>query len=222
MYKHVGKHKDKKVVLLYRQVPNEDHMCLVTYSELLPRLVHDEVMKVLESPMGQQASNLSDALFRHIMADGRNCLEALHRDGFIKKVPTNQILVTPNTTSSVRLDELNSILDEMAKGEDAVKRLAELDANKGITGKRATVDREVGLPPASRTAELPQTSVNAALTDQDLALQRMQQARTMKESAEQLLRESQRLLEEAAQLDPALKPKASNAKKKAASKVKEN
>lgn len=222
MYKHVGKHKDKKVVLLFRQVPNEDHMCLVSYSELLPRLVHDEVMHVLESPVGQQADNLSDALFRHIMADGRNCLEALHRDGFIKKVPTNQILVTPTTTSSVRLDELNSILDEMAKGEDAVKRLAELDANKGITGKRSVADREVGLPPASRTANLPQTSVGAALTDLDLAQQRLQQARSMKENAEQLLKESQRLLEEAAKLDPALTPKASNAKKKAAPKVKEN
>lgn len=223
MYKHVGKHKDRKIVLLFRQVPGEDHMCLVAYSDLLPRLVHDEVMKVLESPMGQQATNLADALFRHIMADGRNCLEALHRENFIKKVPTNQILITPNTTSSVRLDELNSILDEMAKGEDAVKRLAELDASKGMTGKRNTAEREVGMPPASRTAELPQPAPASVLSDQDLAQQRLQQAAAMKANAEQLLKESLRLLEEAAQLDPAIKPAAtSNVKKKAAPKVKEN
>lgn len=223
MYKHVGKHKDRKIVLLFRQVPGEDHMCLVAYSDLLPRLVHDEIMKVLESPMGQQATNLADALFRHIMADGRNCLEALHRENFIKKVPTNQILITPNTTSSVRLDELNSILDEMAKGEDAVKRLAELDASKGMTGKRTVTDREVGVPPSSRTAELPQPAPTSVLSDQDLAQQRLQQAAAMKANAEQLLKESLRLLEEAAQLDPAIKPAAtSNAKKKAAPKVKEN
>lgn len=222
MYKHVGKHKDRKIVLLFRKVPGEDHMCLIAYSDLLPRLVHDEVMKVLESPVGQQALNLSDALFRHIMADGRNCLEALHRENFIKKVPTNQILITPNTSSSVRLDELNSILDEMAKGEDAIKRLSELDANKGMSGKRTPNAREVGMPPASRTADIPESNNTAVLSDQDLAQQRVKQADAMKANAEQLLQESMRLLEEAAKLDPTIKAVTTNAKKKVATKVKEN
>jgi hypothetical protein len=30
--KHVGKHGDRKVCVLYRQVPNEEHMCLVSLS----------------------------------------------------------------------------------------------------------------------------------------------------------------------------------------------
>ena len=55
MYKHVGRHGDKKVVVLFRQVPNEDHMTLLVYSDLLPRIYHDSVMTVLESPEGQQA-----------------------------------------------------------------------------------------------------------------------------------------------------------------------
>ena len=121
MIKHVGKHNNKKIVLLWRKVPNEDHMALLLYSDTLPRLIHDEVMKALESAVGQNAKELSDVLFRTTMADGRNCLEVLHREGFIKKVPTSQILITPTTKSSVRLDELNSILDEMDKGEEAIK-----------------------------------------------------------------------------------------------------
>ena len=95
MLKHVGKHNDRKVVILFREVPGEDHMALVTYGEVLPRLIHDEVMKCLESPVGQQAKEFSDALFRVTMADGRNCLEVLHKEGMIKKVPTNQVIVTP-------------------------------------------------------------------------------------------------------------------------------
>jgi len=222
MYKHVGKHKDKKVALLFRQVPGEDHMCLVAYSDLLPRMVHDEVMKVLESPMGQQAENLADALFRHIMADGRNCLEALHRENFIKKVPTNQILVTPNTISSVRLDELNSILNEMAKGEDAIKRLAELDANKGMVTKRSEPIREVGVPPASRTAEVT-APTTAVLSDSDLAQQRISQATAMKSNAEQLMKEAQRLLDEARALDPTtLLENDDTAKKKTTAKTKKS
>jgi hypothetical protein len=74
MIKHVGKHNGKKLVLLWRRVPNEDHMCLVAYSDTLPRMIHDEVMKQLESPIGQNAKDLSDVLFRTTMNDGRNAL----------------------------------------------------------------------------------------------------------------------------------------------------
>ena len=33
MLKHVGRHGDEKVVVVFREVPNEDHMCLVMYPE---------------------------------------------------------------------------------------------------------------------------------------------------------------------------------------------
>ena len=81
MIKHVGKHNNKKLVLLWRQVPGEAHLALVAYSDTLPRLIHDEVMKCLESAVGQNAKDLSDVLFRTVMADGRNALEVLHREG---------------------------------------------------------------------------------------------------------------------------------------------
>ena len=143
MIKHVGKHNNKKIVLLWRKVPNEDHMALVAYSDTLPRMIHDEVMRSLESPIGQNSSDFSDVLFRTTMADGRNALEVMHREGCIKKVPTSQILITPTAKSSVRLDELNGILDEMAKGEEAKNRLQEMDKNSGMTGKKRRVEKLV-------------------------------------------------------------------------------
>ena len=221
MYKHVGKHNEKKVVLLFREIPGEPHMCLVSYSDLLPRMYHDSVMTVLESPVGQQAENFSDALFRNFMPDGRNCLEALHKDGLIKKVPTNQVIVTPTPASSVRLDELNNILNEMAKGEDAVKRLAEIDASKGMSNKRKTPEaQEVGVPVNSRSTAAPiPVATNAVLSDSDLAADRVKQATTMKVQAESLLHEVQRLLSEAAALDPTLKTNVRTTKKKAAVKA---
>ena len=224
MYKHIGKHNDKKIVLLFREVPGDEHMCLVAYSDLLPRIYHDAVMKVLESPVGQQAENFSDALFRNYMPDGRNCLEALHKDGLIKKIPTNQVIVTPTPTSQVRLDELNNILNEMAKGEDAVKKLAELDANKGITGKKkAPEPQEVGAPKNSRANPAPiPPSETGVLSDSDLAADRLRQASTLKAQAESLLSEVQRLLTEAAEFDPSLKPNARTTKKKTAVKAQKN
>lgn len=207
MLKHVGKHNDRKIVILFRQVPSEDHMALVVYSDVLPRLIHDELMKCLESPVGQQANEFSDALFRVTMADGRNCLETLHREGMIKKVPTNQVIVTPTTTSKVRLDELNTILNEMAKGEAAVKKLAELDASQGATGKQKT--REVGEPikPAKTSSADVNAKLNEVLTDNDLARERLTQAEKMKKEAEMLISEAERLVAEAAALDPTVKVK---------------
>lgn len=199
MYKHVAKHNDKKTVLLWRQVPGEDHMCLVTYSDLLPRIYHDAVMKVLESDMGQQAENFSDALFRSMMPDGRNCLEALHRDGLIKKVPANQVTVTPTSSSSVRLDELNKILNEMATGKEAIDRMAKLDGEHGYTGKRKPTSGSM-----PKAIESPDNAIlkENVLSDKDLAQDRLKQAATMKASAAQLMAEAERLVTEAAELDP--------------------
>lgn len=220
MLKHIGKHNQRKIALIYRQVPGEDHMCLLAYSDLLPRLVHDEIMKTIESASGQAAENLADALWRNVMADGRNTLEVLHKESYIKKVPTNQVIMTPTTKATIRLDELNTILTEMAQGADAVKRMAQLDSELGVgNGKRrqpADV-REVGVPRNSRSkpAEMPLEA--AVLTDDILAMQRMEQAEKMKASAAQLLAEAERLTKEAMELNPPTTTKAprKNAKKKA-------
>jgi hypothetical protein len=171
-------------------------------------------MRVLESPSGQAAENLADALFRNIMPDGRNTLEVLHRESFIKKVATNQVIMTPTTKSNVRLDELNSILNEMSQGEQAIKRLAELDADAGMSGKtrRNNDVKEVGAPRNSRSTPAVVPS-GEALTDELLAEQRIDQAEKMKLSAQQLLAEAERLMAEAASLNPTVKVK-SNAKKK--------
>lgn len=185
-------------------------MALVVYSDLLPRMIHDELMKAVESDIGQNAKEISEVLHRSFMPDGRKILEVLHREGMIKKVPTNQVLVTPNNKSSVRLDELNGILNEMAKGEEAVKRLAELDANKGITGKRgrAADPREVGMPTNSRANAQVEGTMSAeqlvagVLSDADLASQRAAQAATMRKNAESMLAEAARLDAEALSLNP--------------------
>jgi hypothetical protein len=216
MIKHIGKHNNKKVVLIFREIPEENHMCLVCYSDSLPRMIHDEVMRVLESAQGQSAQSLSDPLFRSILPDGRNTLESLHRDGLLKKVPTNQVLVTPTTNSSVRLDELNSILNEMAKGADATKRLAELDSQQGMSTKprKAPAGRDLGDPVANTV-----NPTVGALTDQDLAVQR--QAANMKADAERLLKEAEALIAEAEQLDPITKNEQPT-KKKIATKSKKD
>lgn len=208
MTKHVGKHNDRKVVILFREVPDEGHMCLVVYSDVLPRLIHDELMRAVESEAGQAAKEISEVLHRTVMADGRALLTVLHKEGMIKKIPTSQVLVTPNAKSNVRLDELNSILNEMAKGEEAIRRLSEIDANRGMGSKtRRAEPREVGMPANSRANAQVEGNLSAeqfvtgVLSDADLAKQRLDQAAAMKRNAEAMLAEAARLESEAQQLN---------------------
>lgn len=204
MLKHIAKHNQQKAVVVYRSVPSEEHMALIVYSDTLPRAVHDNLMRAVESPEGQNTPDLADVLFRTLDNEGGKLLSNLHKSGWLKKVPTNQVIVTPNNKTTIRLDELNKLLSEMSKGDEAVKRMAELDAARGATGKqnrKTTVEKEVGVPPNSRAGEviLPESGF---LTDADLAAQRLEQSAQMKKQAEQLLAEAKRLETEAQSLAP--------------------
>ena len=211
MLKHVGRHGEKKVVVAYNTVPGEDHMALVIYSDSLPSMLHDEVMKVIESPAGQTAKSLADALFRNIMPDGNNTLGALHKGGFLKKVQTKQVILKPNAKSSVRLDELNDILKKMEAGQEAVDAMAKIDAGRGYADPSKNVGRELGEP-----KKVTESAVNTSgvLTDADLANQRLDQATKMELQAKTLLAEAKRLKEEASSLAPKTKAKNVRATKK--------
>ena len=56
MIKHVAKHNQKRAVIAYREIPNEEHMALIVYSDTLPRALHDDLMKCLESPAADRDS----------------------------------------------------------------------------------------------------------------------------------------------------------------------
>ena len=148
MIKHIGQHRDKKVVVLYRTVPDEDHMCLVAYSDALPNLIHEEVMRCVESPAGQAAEVFAEALFRVTMKDGRNALNALHSTGLIKKIPVNQVMLTPTTTTKVSLEEINKIVDQIKAGDNASKKLKEFDNKKPVEPKvtEALTDSDLAAP----------------------------------------------------------------------------
>ena len=213
MLKHIGRHGDRKVAILWREVPNEDHMCLVIYPETLPTHIHDSVMKTLESDVGQQATNLADALHRNMLPDGRVQLEALHREGMIKKIPTNQVIVTPNATSSVKLEELNKIIREMETGKEALERLQKIDESTGIvdpyTKRKAEAEfkrsQERGVPPVA------QAPANGALDDKALAANMLAQAQKMESEAKGLIAEAARMKKEAQRMHPTVTAKAAAA-----------
>ena len=132
-FKHVGVANNKKVIIIQRQLAGDDaHMAAILYSDILPSRYHDDVMQVLESTEGQQAYEFRDILQRRMMADGNNMLQALSNENYIKRVAQSAIIVKPNSKSSIRLDELNKLLNEAGRGDEAVKKLDALDASLGL------------------------------------------------------------------------------------------
>ena len=69
MLKHVGRHGDRKVAIVFREIPGDEHMCLVIYPDVLPTHIHNSIMSVLESAPGQQATNLADVFHRNLLSD---------------------------------------------------------------------------------------------------------------------------------------------------------
>lgn len=208
MLKHIGRHGDRKVAILWREVPNEDHMCLVVYPETLPSHIHDSIMKTLESPVGQQATNLADALHRNLLPDGRVQLEALHREGMIKKVPTNQVIVTPNASSTVKLDELNRIVREMEQGQAAIDKLRQLDDSAGIVDPAVKRKAEAEFKrQQERASAAPPLAAdpNGALDDRALAASMLSQAKRMEQEAQSLINEAARMKKEAERMYPSVR-----------------
>ena len=201
--KHVGKHLDRKICILFREVPNEEHMCLVIYPEVLPAPWHDTIMKVLESDMGQQAEQFADALHRSLLPDGRAILETLHMEKMIKKVRTADVTVTPRPGSSIRLDELNTMLNEMKQGEAAIKRMAELDASRGLVAPEVKRSAEAEFKSRQQGFQPPiQASQNSALDDRALAANMLAQAQRMESEAKGLIAEAARMKKEAERMQP--------------------
>jgi hypothetical protein len=201
--KHIGTHNNKKICVLFRQTPNEDHMALVVYSDSMPSLVHDAVMEVVQSPGGQDADNLADALQRKTMPDGRVALTVLHQEGFIKKVQTNQVIMTANAKSTVRLDELNDVVNKLKAGGEAAEKMRELDQNSGMVSP-APRGRDVGEP------NIPTPVAPALMDDGDLAENLLNQAKGFDD-------EATKLREQAYELNPDLKPRRGRPSKKTTS-----
>jgi hypothetical protein len=207
MLKHIGRHGDRKVAILFREVPGEEHMCLVVYPETLPTHIHNSIMSTLESAPGQAAPNLADVLSRNLLPDGRAQLVALHQEGMIKKVPSNQVIVTPTATSSVKLDEMNQIIREMETGESAHKRLQELDASTGFVDPAQKRKAEAEYKRSRERQDVPAvqplvSDANGALDDKTLATNMLSQAKRMELEARSMIAEAARMKKDAQRMFP--------------------
>ena len=140
--KHIGKLKDSNanVAIIFRTVPGEPENALVIGPKFLDNNYHDSFMKALESAEGQDSFELGTHLAKSRFNDGVEMLPYLHQNNFIKKVPTNNVIVTmgAGNDGQVQLDELNNLI---AKERGiTVEQLSNLEAGQTATTTKETTD----------------------------------------------------------------------------------
>ena len=206
MLKHVGKmkHNGAKVCVVYRTLPGDAFSALVVGTATLTELYHNTLMSELETIQGQQANELGDHLSNRYFPDGNNILEHLHMTGKLVKVPTANVLMTPDTVTEMPLDDLNVMIAEQ-KGV----RLEDLAVKDDMPHKqRKTQTEEVPI------TDLTQIESQSDVIIEDLtkpATKELKTAKDYRSEADRLYKEAAKLKKMADELDP---PKKKNSAKK--------
>ncbi len=112
--KHVGRiaSTGRKCIIVYRTLPGDAFNALIIPTENLSESYHDALINLVDSTAAQTSNELSEVLARALFPDGSTMLPSLHVKGLLNKVPTDQILMTPNPSQSILLSELNQIIAE--------------------------------------------------------------------------------------------------------------
>jgi hypothetical protein len=169
--KHIGLHKDRKVAVIFRTVPNENQNCLITYIDSLPEIPRNAINECLKSTDGQNSPSFSDAVYRFKTSIGDGLLNTLNVGNMMVKVPTAEVFLTPNDKSKVQLSELNAeIGDDVPQSESPSKRDVRMPAD---------LSTPAGNP--------------GALSDEQIADSLRSQAATMQKEANRLLKEAEEL-----------------------------
>ena len=208
--KHVGRLKanQRRVVVAYRVIPGEETPTnsLVIDTASLSDADHDTLIKTVEGSAGQEAFEFAEVMARTTLSDGSNMLANFHTNGKLTKVPMNQVEMLPNPNYTIGLDELNKVIADQ-KGT-TIAGLAMKDPNELPEGTTVTEAGSVNEMPATTTvqAEAQAASIqapdNAALTDEQLAA-------SYRSQADSMFKEAKRLREQAEELVPTKKSKAS-------------
>jgi hypothetical protein len=173
--KHVGINgQGKKVIIVFREVPNDPDSALVIPTESLPALYHDDLIRAIESNTAQESNEPSEYLFRQVFHDGTNMLNTVHQRGWMIKVSTKSVVVTPAPGVEINLVDLNRQLSQIKRAEVAQGSTRANDIGGNTNSPMS--------PPG-------------IITDEQLASKYRTQAKTFET-------EAKRLREEAEKLDP--------------------
>lgn len=187
--KHVGKmiNNGAKIAVVYRTLPGDAFSALVVGTGSLQESYHDSLMSLIQGA-GQSANELAELLAVRKFPDGSNMLEYLHTKGYLKKVPTTGVLMTPTPTDSIPLDQLNHIIAEQ----------------KGVTLDELAITDGVNPNPKTKVEHEPKIEESNPATPVNVH-EGPVTAKDLRSMADKLFKEAQLLRKKADELEPPVK-----------------
>ena len=204
MKRHVGQdHLGNKVIVIFRELPEDPEHCLVVQSNTLSEMYHDNMMNVLDSTEAQQTVNFYEVLNRRVFGDGEHMLNALHHKGLLLKMKVDQVTLLPMPNRQLPLREANNAIrgtpvseaqtaPQQVNEEQKVVRAPEPDPVDTHTG--TVVDTAPDLVEDTTPDRAPSAEDQKKAQAQSLLMQ----ARLMEDDAKEKR-------QQAYQLDPSLK-----------------
>jgi hypothetical protein len=185
--KHVGKMKNNgaKIAVVYRTLPGDAYSALVVGTNSLQESYHDALMSLIQSEGGQSANELADIISVRKFPDGSNMLEYLHVKGYLKKVPTDGVLMTPTPTDSISLDQLNQMMAEQ----------------RGVSVDELAITDGVNPNPKTKRENEPKADVKSAVAEVNEVPEDLTPTQ-MRSRADALFKQAQALRKQADMLDP--------------------
>jgi len=210
--KHVGRIKNtgRRCVIVFREIYDEkgnvvdDKNCLVFESESLPDAEHQDLMRIIESEPAQSTGDLYNVLARERLGTGTIALNWLAQTGRLRKFPTSNIELVPDSNSIIGLDTLNKIVKMQNSG------VSQEEIEQAIRDDTDNPPRDVTNQITSESTATPSESTEAPATPQsgdDGVLDDAAIAKNYVEQAEMFEMQAKELRDQAYEMDPSLKPK---------------
>lgn len=115
--KHLGHDANtkRKYIVVFRELPNDQENALVVDTSTLLDRYHDGLMSAIESLEAQNNNDCYDVLNRKYFFDGESILQTLHRKNWLKKIPVDQVILTPAPGKAIPLKEHNAAMASTAE-----------------------------------------------------------------------------------------------------------
>lgn len=157
---------DVRVVVVYKQLPNDPVHALVVFPDRLVRNVdRDEIIRLVQLPDAQATEDFANIMHKHKM------LTFFHEQGFLKKVHIDEIEMTPTAANGI---PLRTVLDEIAKsnGLNPLPTDNEIAAAKSATNPRADEIAEGLIQNEDKEAIAKSILYQASLLEKDVQAKR--------------------------------------------------
>lgn len=186
--KHVGKMKNNNapVAIIFRTLPGDPHSCLVVGTQGLGPTHHDALMSLIETPEAQGSNELADILNVRRFPDNNQMLGWFHTNGKLKKVATDEVIVTASPQDNIQLDELNKLIAEQ----------------RGITLEQLAGGEASNKTPSSEITEIASVTDTPSTKEEVGILDDSTLAKQLRSQADSMFKEAQVLRKQADELDP--------------------